>query len=134
MFYSCRTKFRPATSGPKNQSFSVKKLMAADSEEVGQDINSNPIGFLHRKYLNCYHTNAQGLFSKFPELNFRFISGQWDIIAITETWLTADIPDSELSLPGMSLLQCDRPTRGGGVLLYYRKDLDCEQIHPPVST
>ncbi|VDP65099.1 unnamed protein product [Echinostoma caproni] len=34
----------------------------------------------------------------------------------------------------MSLLRCNRPTRGGGVLLYYRKDLDCEQIHPPVST
>ncbi|VDP93865.1 unnamed protein product [Echinostoma caproni] len=91
--------------------------MVAGRKGVDQDTTANPIGFLHRQYLNYCCTNTQGLFSKFPELNFCFKSDQWDITAVTETWFAADIPDYELSIPGMSLLRCDRPTRGGGFLL-----------------
>ncbi|VDP66244.1 unnamed protein product [Echinostoma caproni] len=129
------TKFRPATRDPKYQSFSVTKLMVADSEEVGEDTTSNPIGFLHQQSLNCYYHNAQGRRGKFPELNLRFISGQWDIVDVTEIRLAAGISDSALSLSEMSLLRCDCPTRGGGgVLLYHRNNLDCGQIQPRVST
>uniref|UniRef100_A0A183B792 Ig-like domain-containing protein n=1 Tax=Echinostoma caproni TaxID=27848 RepID=A0A183B792_9TREM len=74
-----------------------------------------------------------GLLSKFSELVLRFQSSQWDIIAVTETWLTDDILDSELGLPGMSLLRRDRPTRSGCVLLYHRSDLQCNAVDPPVS-
>ncbi|VDP75970.1 unnamed protein product [Echinostoma caproni] len=108
--------------------------MVADQERGGRNTTSYPGGFLHRQYLNCFCSIAQGLLGKFPEVNLRFISSQWDIIVVIETWLTADISDSELSLSEMSLLRSDRPTRGGGVLLYYRNSLDYEQIYPPVST
>ncbi|VDP77059.1 unnamed protein product [Echinostoma caproni] len=57
----------------------------------------------------------------------------WDIIAVTETWLTDDILDSELGLPGMSLLRRDRPTCEGGVLLYHRGDLQCDTVDPAVT-
>ncbi|VDP81068.1 unnamed protein product [Echinostoma caproni] len=53
-----------------------KKLMVADREGVGHDTTSNPIGFLHRQYLDCCYTTAQGFLSKFSELNFRLISGE----------------------------------------------------------
>ncbi|CAH8665656.1 unnamed protein product [Dicrocoelium dendriticum] len=47
---------------------------------------------------------------------------------VTETWLSTEIADAEIALPGMSSLPKDRPSRGGGVLLYYRSDLHVEII------
>ncbi|VDP90861.1 unnamed protein product [Echinostoma caproni] len=65
--------------------------------------------------------------------NTAVIIARWDIIAVTENWLTDDILRSELGLPGMSLLRRDRLTRGGGVPLYNRSDLQCDAVDPPVS-
>ena len=48
------------------------------------------------------------------------------MVAVTETWLSPDIFDSEVthSFPGYSLLRCDRVGRqGGGVALYIKEDL-----------
>jgi len=46
----------------------------------------------------------------------------YKIIAITESWATSKISDSELSLDGFVLFRKDRcdvkPGKGGGVLLY----------------
>ena len=42
------------------------------------------------------------------------------LVAVTETWLSPDILDSEVThnFPGYSLLRCDRESRqGGGVAL-----------------
>ena len=39
------------------------------------------------------------------------------IIALTETWLTNDTPDSFLSLPTYNIYRQDRASRGGGVLI-----------------
>ncbi|CAH8481724.1 unnamed protein product [Dicrocoelium dendriticum] len=52
---------------------------------------------------------------------------------IAETWLSLEIADSEVNLPGMSLLRIDRAERGGGVILYYKANLRCEAIdHPEI--
>ncbi|CAH8525204.1 unnamed protein product [Dicrocoelium dendriticum] len=41
--------------------------------------------------------------------------------------------DAEVSLPGMSLIRNDRLTKRGGVLLYYRNDLQCEAVEDSES-
>ncbi|VDP74126.1 unnamed protein product [Echinostoma caproni] len=64
-------------------------------------------------------------------MELRWKTNRFDIVAVTETWLTTEILDSELLLSGMSLLRSDRPTRGGGVLLYHRSNLQCKQIDIP---
>ena len=48
-----------------------------------------------------------------------------DIIAITETWLTADVFDYEISLADYTAFRQDRcgNRKGGGVILYFRKFL-----------
>ncbi|VDP82927.1 unnamed protein product [Echinostoma caproni] len=124
----------PSTiGGSEYQGYLPKKPMLADRDGVGNESTSHSKGHLHQTHLTCCYTNAQVLRSKFSELVLRFQSSQWDIIAATETWLTDDILDSELGLPGMSLLRRDRPTRGGGVLLYHRSDRQCDAVDPPVS-
>ena len=50
---------------------------------------------------------------------------QVDIIALTETWLTPDVADTELQLNDFKLFRADRSSNrmGGGVLLYCRSYL-----------
>ncbi|CAH8640773.1 unnamed protein product [Dicrocoelium dendriticum] len=54
-----------------------------------------------------------------------------DLVRITETWLSEAITDAEIALPGMSILRNDRPSRGGGVVLYYRSELHIDLIDDP---
>ena len=45
----------------------------------------------------------------------------YDVFALTETWLTGDITDSELQIPGFNIYRCDRQSdtasRHSGVLV-----------------
>ena len=53
------------------------------------------------------------------------------LVAVTETWLTSSILDSEVTrdFPGYSIFRCDRdPRQGGGVALYVREDLASDII------
>lgn len=54
------------------------------------------------------------------------------MIAITETWLSDNILDAEIALSGMTIIRRDRPSRGGGVALYYQETLQCEVISDPM--
>ena len=40
------------------------------------------------------------------------------IIFITETWLSPDVQDHELFIPGYQLIRLDRNRHGGGVLMF----------------
>ncbi|OON18407.1 hypothetical protein X801_05740 [Opisthorchis viverrini] len=48
-----------------------------------------------------------------------------NLIAISETWFQPHLSDSELAIPGMTLLRRDRIFRGGGVAIYHSKQLLC---------
>ena len=47
-----------------------------------------------------------------------------DIFSVSETWLTPDIPDSLVDLPGFSIARCDSKSttkaRGGGAALFVK--------------
>uniref|UniRef100_A0A183AMX6 WD_REPEATS_REGION domain-containing protein n=1 Tax=Echinostoma caproni TaxID=27848 RepID=A0A183AMX6_9TREM len=97
-------------------------------------VSANQLGQLKVWDLRCgLQKPQQRLLRKFPEVHLRCRTGRWDLFAVTETWLTTDILDSELRLPGMELLRRDRPTRGGVVLLYYHNRLQFEQIECPFA-
>ena len=52
-----------------------------------------------------------------------------DLFFITESWLTAAIPDAMVCPPGYSVQRCDRLfTKGGGVLLIYKQHLNIIRI------
>ena len=48
-----------------------------------------------------------------------------DVICIVETWLCADVLDSEIALPGYQVYGRDRNRHGGGVLIYVRNNFVC---------
>jgi len=58
--------------------------------------------------LKVAHTNAQGLKTKFNELKDYLIDEDLDVCAITETWLSEEINDSEFLPDGYQVFRKDR--------------------------
>ena len=79
-------------------------------------------------------SNIQRLITPSGRTKSGFLSDQAQLngallVAVTETWLSSQILDSEVchNFPGYSLLRCDREGRqGGGVGLYVREDLTAD--------
>ena len=62
--------------------------------------------------------NARSLLPKFDELLLQVDSLHPDIICITESWLSSDILDSEIAIPGYNVVRNDRNQHGGGVIMF----------------
>ena len=69
------------------------------------------------KGLHIAHLNCRSLVKHIDELRLLLAGSKIDILSLNETRLSHDIPDSEVELPGFSLVRCDRNRDGGGVLL-----------------
>lgn len=115
---------------PNKPNIQLKKLPDAGSTGTGELVTTN-VSQLTTRFLSCCYTNAQGIRNKLPELLLRHRTENYAIIALTETWLNADIYDAELTIPGMNLVRTDRDGKGGGVALYHNQDLSCVPITSP---
>ena len=73
--------------------------------------------------LSIMHINIQSLRSKLDILSVE--AQPYDIIVLTETWLSNSVPNTDLSIPNFSPpYRCDRTDRiGGGVAVYVRDNL-----------
>ena len=84
-----------------------------------------------------YYQNMRSISNKLLDFASFFSNASYDFIAITETWLHADIADAELQLDNYHIFRCDRSAvnsskcRGGGVLLAVRNHIPSKTY--PVS-
>lgn len=69
------------------------------------------------------HLNIRSLFPKIGTLREYVLEQNFDVVAITETWLTGDIPSDLVCIPGYKFLRKDRCTRGGGVGIYIKNEI-----------
>lgn len=81
--------------------------------------------------LKCCFLNARGLLGKLDELKVMIFELGLDIIGISETWLSEEVENVEITIDGYRLFRKDRFTvkkgKHGGVLLYIRDDIiTCE--------
>ena len=87
------------------------------------------------KILYC---NARSLIPKIDALHAEVILENPDIICIVETWLSDEVNDTEIQIPGYSIIRKDRNRHGGGVCVYishavtsishlplHRQELEC---------
>src|SRR2546425_5746545 len=75
--------------------------------------------------LNCTLFNARSLKNKLPDLHFILYSEtiNYDVICITETWLTTSVTDAMLDPKGLyTVYRCDRSDGriGGGVCVFVK--------------
>ena len=79
--------------------------------------NSCVIGFMNV----CHLRNKLEDVSEFMEEH------SIDIMCLAETFLDSTIPDGAVSIPGYKLMRRDRPTAGGGVVVYARNSIKCNR-------
>jgi len=85
--------------------------------------------------LKIFYQNVRGFNTKLVNLRCFFpMSYLYDVIILTETWLSPDISDSELDFFGFQVIRLDRNSnnssflRGGGVLIAINNSLKSHPI------
>ena len=94
------------------------------------DVGLNP-GFrrlvdVNTRGLKVAHLNVRSLRNKVDLLRLeQFDDIAIDVLTLSETWLDSSIQDSEICLPGFTLVRRDREgtKSGGGVAIYVRDGL-----------
>lgn len=89
-----------------------------------------------------YYQNCRGIRTKLHTLFMNILANSYDVIVLTETWLTPDIADSEFIDERYTIHRCDRDRAatkrkdGGGVLIAVLKGLRSVRLHScsPVHT
>lgn len=67
--------------------------------------------------------NCRSVLNKLESLECLLLDLEPDFVALTETWLNNDILDSEVTPPNYNIIRKDRPTRGGGVALMIKREI-----------
>lgn len=87
------------------------------------------------KLLHVYYQNVRGLRSKTTDFRLNIISNNWDIIALTETWLNSSVYNAELFPDGYQVYRRDRcqlqtgKSRGGGVLVAISNNIKVQRLY-----
>ena len=82
--------------------------------------------------LKIIYFNVRSLFTKFKEFLLQVELCHPDVVYIVESWLSSDIQDSEILLPGYQSVRLDRSGHGGGVIMYVTNLFIVKQLpnHP----
>ena len=81
------------------------------------------------KNLSIAHLNVRSLFTGFNEFQNLLIDNNYDIVAVTETWLTNNIPTEVINLNGYKFVRRDRNcSRGGGIAFYVKNHINFKII------
>ena len=67
------------------------------------------------------HFPIRSLLKKVDEIKILIHQNSFDILAISETWLSDKIPNELVNIPGFNVYRNDRPSDGGGVLIYIKE-------------
>lgn len=74
------------------------------------------------------HFNIRSLINKFEVLKEHILSNNYDIFTLSETWLSEEIKDYVIKIPGYTIFRQDRERRGGGVAIYIRNCSHIRQV------
>lgn len=72
--------------------------------------------------------NVRSLFTGFNYLKDIFNKHKFDIVIITETWLSQAIPDNLVCIDGYRVIREDRQGRGGGLAIYHKNNILIRKI------
>ncbi len=79
--------------------------------------------------INCLYFNARSIVNKLHELHSTLQSGEFDVVCLSETWLTSSVTDAMLATPGYIVVRCDRVGRvGGGVAILCKEELQVAPV------
>ena len=65
---------------------------------------------------NIMYLNARSILPKLDELCILCVNNSYDMISIVESWLSDDVDNTELFIPGFTIFRRDRIDMVGGSL------------------
>jgi len=80
------------------------------------------------KKLLLYSLNSQSLANKIALLAVFIKDHDPDVLVISETWLSPNIPSAEIFPPHYNASRKDRTDGYGGVLISYRSNIACYKL------
>nr|VZI26708.1 unnamed protein product [Spirometra erinaceieuropaei] len=102
-----------------NEEVSVLKAFRLGKRSIDISEHSRP-----RPLKIVLANQEQSILPKLDELKIHICDLSPDIVSLTETWLSENVDDRELMLPGFQLFRRDRRERqGGGVVTYVKHGL-----------
>ena len=73
--------------------------------------------------------NARSLNKQITKFQSYIYAADYDVLAITETWLSGSIYSNEILPNNYNIIRRDHDTRGGGVLLAIKNSIPFKQLH-----
>lgn len=126
---SLKTCGSSATTSVSSSNCAIEACVTNNNPELSVNKTGNNYGSKTKitTSIKCLLLNARSIMNKLEELELFASEEKFDILAITETWLTENIVNSEVSLEGYTMLRRDRKDpnkiRGGGVALYVKNEI-----------
>lgn len=79
--------------------------------------------------LKLCHLNVRSLLPKLNEFKNIVDELNGDVIGLSETWLSNNIPDDVIKIQGYNFVRKDRQTRGGGVGMYIKNNMKYDVVN-----
>ena len=83
--------------------------------------------------ISCCYLNIRSLVNKLSLFQSYIYSSNFDVIYLTETWLSESIFDQEVLPTNYNIYRKDRPSRGGGVLIAIKDTIPVSVISSNLS-
>jgi len=108
-----------ATSSAKNNTVNHMQCYLPSNDH---NSNSNLLNYLENCHLRCYMTNVRSISNRLGEFQFFLDAYVSDVVVLTETWQTNDIPNPLFAKCELyDVFSHDRTPRGGGVCVLIKK-------------
>ena len=83
---------------------------------------------------NILYANVRSINNKLDELRLFISDKHYDIVSITESWLTPEILDCTVNLPNFVVNRDDRHTKiGGGVCVWLNSSISYDRFYPSIE-
>ena len=84
--------------------------------------------------ITCCYLNIRSIVNKLSLFQSYIYSSDFDVICLTETWLSESVFDQEILPTNYNIYRKDRPSRGGGVLIAIKSTISASVVcSDPVS-
>ena len=85
--------------------------------------------------LRLLYFNAHSVLVKLDELCVLCSLYDYHIVCVVESWLSDNVPNSEISLDGYHTFRQDRDGHGGGILIFVKSELCASLVsYSPITT
>lgn len=74
--------------------------------------------------LKVGHVNVRSLLPSFNKIKTLINNLELDILGVSESWLTKNTTDADIHIQNFNFFRVDRETRGGGIGVYIRSDVE----------